>query len=130
MIVGGWRQEVGEGRRGESLGLFHCYSILLNWILNFLSRDVWMLGRELNIELLLLAFQKVYIMPCPFDSGEGTGRMAWKMGLCRELHSKQNLLSSLTHLPTQGTFCESHLQRRRCPSEPKDLLSLKILLTL
>lgn len=129
MIVGGWRQEVGEGRRGEALGLSCCYSVLLNWILNILSRDVWMLGGELNIELLLLAFQEVYITSCSFDSGEAAERMAWKLGLCLALHSKQSLLSSLTHLPTQGMFCESYLQRRRCSSEPKDLLSFSILLT-
>lgn len=67
MTVGGWRQEVGgEGRRGESPGLSPCYSILLNWILNIPTRHVWMLGGELNIEFLLLAFQKVYIMSCFF----------------------------------------------------------------
>lgn len=61
-----------------------------------------MLGGELNIELLLLAFQKIYIMSCVFDSGEDVDRMAWKVGLCLEPHSKRSLLSSLTHLPTQG----------------------------
>lgn len=88
-----------------------------------------MLGGELNIELLLLAFQKIYIMPCFFDSGEEMDRVAWKVGLRLELHSKRSLLSSLTHLPTQGMFCESYLQRCRCRLEPEDLLSLKILLT-
>ena len=67
VTVGGRRQEVrGEGRRGESLELSPCYSTLLNWILTVPSRDVWMLGGELNIEFLLLAFQKVYIMSCSF----------------------------------------------------------------
>ena len=56
--------------------------------------------------------------------------MVWTMGLCPELHSKQRLLSSLTHLPTQGMFWELCLQRCRCPFESKDLLSSKMLLIL
>ena len=77
VMVGGRRQEVGgEGRRGESLELSSCYSILLNWSLNIPSRDAWMLGGELNIEFLLVAFQKVYIMSCSFLTA-GRKRIGW-----------------------------------------------------
>jgi hypothetical protein len=54
-----------EGER-KSLGLDSCYSILLNRIFSIPSCDIWMLGGELNIEFLLLAFWKVYIMSCSF----------------------------------------------------------------
>lgn len=127
--VGGWRWEAGE-RRGEKVPRVRF--LLLNIVESDLQHSImWYLDAGRGVKYRIPPFgilEGLYNVLFLFDSGEKVnrllGRLVWVFSAIQS-----SLSSSLTHLPTQGCSV-NHVCKGRCPFEPKNLLSSKILLIL